>query len=803
MKKILNILICLGLLLQNFAFSITVYASESKIDSISSINVKQGDNVLSLNEDVYNITEFNEDINVSFNVELSKDPESYAIFIYKNGSMNGMIPNVSEGEYSYSQIKLSSDTNRVDYKFSLCEREMHSCKTELDSITYSFTYDKTYALSQDNIFYTDIIQDGESVIPKVTDYGYKFILKPDKDITLKIKGVNLLDDVNYIIMKNTDMEVIPLIYKGSELENGVEISINVLEDQTISYVSGLKLFEFNTIKYQLDGNNYFFTYQYYDDSEVETFTSELIYTNHSDIIMNKYNDETNEDKEYYVIDNTYYNGEETLSLNLIGKYYSDKFYDMSIKVTYGEEIIYTKNDRVNGLDLMETEGGYKVELDGLDLKSLDDYNNLNKYNISVTIGDYTQEHDYKYSVGNKKYSIKETIFYGNGDKTINSHAGWGTVYGNGGVYTINKEALNKYSMYLHYLGDNFDVNKVYTYVLEYGNELDRSDRGIENSEKIYEGSISGSIFNTSGIAFNVSNEKNYVSPAYRLTIKDGDNIVYFNQSSFDVTTNPTITKIDLIANRTLYYQMDEYNYLATTNIPISVNVSGISFDNNLEYQVEIQQCDHGINEQLLGCITKTYKYSGSDVNEGLLKLTLDKLPIGAISRYVGIIIYDENKDTALTDDGIFINYVDSTSYFPTNMPYIVDNENDIIKNISKNTKVEDFNDVAIVKDGGKVNFYDKSGNKIASELIGTGMIAKVTDVYNRNLFDLEVVVKGDVTGDGNISITDLVKVNQHINSINNLTGLYELAGDVTNTGVIEKDDLEKISKDLAGIEEVK
>ena len=82
------------------------------------------------------------------------------------------------------------------------------------------------------------------------------------------------------------------------------------------------------------------------------------------------------------------------------------------------------------------------------------------------------------------------------------------------------------------------------------------------------------------------------------------------------------------------------------------------------------------------------------------------------------------------------------------------------------------------------------------------MIARITDEYDNNIMDLDVVVKGDVSGDGNISITDLVKVKRHLSKDDELTGVYEIAGNVSDTGKIGITDLVKISRDVAKIQEV-
>ena len=38
------------------------------------------------------------------------------------------------------------------------------------------------------------------------------------------------------------------------------------------------------------------------------------------------------------------------------------------------------------------------------------------------------------------------------------------------------------------------------------------------------------------------------------------------------------------------------------------------------------------------------------------------------------------------------------------------------------------------------------------------MLARVMNEYEQSILDMDIVVKGDVSGDGNISVTDLVKV---------------------------------------------
>jgi subtilisin family serine protease len=62
------------------------------------------------------------------------------------------------------------------------------------------------------------------------------------------------------------------------------------------------------------------------------------------------------------------------------------------------------------------------------------------------------------------------------------------------------------------------------------------------------------------------------------------------------------------------------------------------------------------------------------------------------------------------------------------------------------------------------------------------------------------VIKGDVTGDGQITLTDLVRVSRHLAGVQILTGAYFKAGDVTGSGAPSLTGLVKISRHLAGLE---
>jgi hypothetical protein len=92
--------------------------------------------------------------------------------------------------------------------------------------------------------------------------------------------------------------------------------------------------------------------------------------------------------------------------------------------------------------------------------------------------------------------------------------------------------------------------------------------------------------------------------------------------------------------------------------------------------------------------------------------------------------------------------------------------------------------------------YNSSNQEITSGLISTAQRLKVT--ANGTTY-FNVVVRGDINGDGKISAIDYSKVKAHILNTSKLSGAYSLAADTSKDGKISAIDYSKVKAHILNI----
>ncbi len=95
-----------------------------------------------------------------------------------------------------------------------------------------------------------------------------------------------------------------------------------------------------------------------------------------------------------------------------------------------------------------------------------------------------------------------------------------------------------------------------------------------------------------------------------------------------------------------------------------------------------------------------------------------------------------------------------------------------------------------------VTIYNQSGSVVNNGIVATGY--KIVINNSSNVETLEVIIRGDTSGDGVINALDLAQVQKNILGTYNLSGAYFLAGDTSGDGVINALDLAQVQKNILG-----
>ena len=97
-------------------------------------------------------------------------------------------------------------------------------------------------------------------------------------------------------------------------------------------------------------------------------------------------------------------------------------------------------------------------------------------------------------------------------------------------------------------------------------------------------------------------------------------------------------------------------------------------------------------------------------------------------------------------------------------------------------------------------FKDKFGNMLTSGSLFTGMIIKLVDALGDT--EGEVVINGDVDGNGKIDSTDYLTVKRHILKMSTLYSAYFEAADTDKNGSIDATDYILIKRHILGLTEL-
>lgn len=125
----------------------------------------------------------------------------------------------------------------------------------------------------------------------------------------------------------------------------------------------------------------------------------------------------------------------------------------------------------------------------------------------------------------------------------------------------------------------------------------------------------------------------------------------------------------------------------------------------------------------------------------------------------------------------------------------VDEENMHLK--FKNSELNINNIKNKIDTTGNIIITDEKGNGINdTDYIGTGH--KINIELSNKKYNYTVIILGDTTGDGKITVTDVSKMFQHYRNTNTMEYIYTIAGDVKNDDEIKLTDVAKLFQYVRG-----
>ena len=164
-----------------------------------------------------------------------------------------------------------------------------------------------------------------------------------------------------------------------------------------------------------------------------------------------------------------------------------------------------------------------------------------------------------------------------------------------------------------------------------------------------------------------------------------------------------------------------------------------------------------------------------------------EVPTEVIFKLVSIEGSNGKEDIFSTDSQLSINIVEKEQQEEAKITSDVYKiETHYISRIGEETTVAEFKQN--VEANREITIIDNNGNKLEDDdIIGTGMTIKVGEELEYTL-----IVRGDINGDGKITITDIARIKLHLIEKEILTGADFIAADLNNDEALTVTDLAQI-----------
>ena len=250
------------------------------------------------------------------------------------------------------------------------------------------------------------------------------------------------------------------------------------------------------------------------------------------------------------------------------------------------------------------------------------------------------------------------------------------------------------------------------------------------------------------------------------------------QAKYETTYNVELYK-GILNNNEIEIEIDKYNLFFSSKLK---NIEVVIIKTEKEANEYISQFTQNEENYYIGFFA-----DGKKINSGNVQLSIE-------NDEKVLHVYDKNGN--LIDKSTTKINLDSNDY------YFTIEEKELIK--SNRYILTDINNLASdmeefeTNSDSKIKVYNSKKEEVPNiNVLGTGY--KVVIINNKTKNEYDIVVRGDTTGDGKISLNDVTRLYHYYKNIENMSEPFVLAGDVASNEIINLNDITKIYHYYKGI----
>ena len=340
------------------------------------------------------------------------------------------------------------------------------------------------------------------------------------------------------------------------------------------------------------------------------------------------------------------------------------------------------------------------------------------------------------------------------------------------TYTEIDDSQHNKKMSIKYNGKEIDQLDFVTY---YSNKYDLTKDYIFSEEE-----LNLDLINTTNLIKEIKDNKLIIR--YNDEIFKNIDIVKVESNKYDLgknyiytgTSNLDLNDINVINGQKII-EDDKLKIKYNEDLLKEYSIYSINFEDYKEYDRLLILPEDITYEELTNNITTngvTYKLFSGET----------EITKGNISK--GMIIKIYYGDEAID------KYEVTNEYLEFDESLNIDNETNIIEKLPRNLKLKDF--ISLINTSGSIEI--RNNNELLSDksVIGTGSKLKIT--LSKGTVEYTLSVIGDVTGNGQAKMADVMKIATHIIEGNVIEGeTFERAADITGDGKIKMNDVMKLA----------